>query len=179
MLTYSPNAATAPAPGLANSVLTFATLGAFVTHLRESAKRYGTAIVPPRADTEHIPEDGYDLDVRGIALAAAARIFDFDPGVIALIEDAQFRGCPVHICRARGGAPVMTAATPAVQAMSAPICPTCATSYDPSCYDSCDERACCSNCGTLYRIPGRCRPPADDREHGALGRIQSPQTRGC
>lgn len=186
MLAQSLTAKNPPAPGLANAVLTFAKLGEFVGHLRESAARYGTANVPSTADTEQIPEDGYDLAVAGIALAAAARIFDFDPDIIGLIEDAQFRGSAIHICRARGGAPVMTAATPApsgsdVQAnwtLSAPICPTCATSYDPSRYDSCDERACCSNCGTQYQIPDRFRPPENQLEHGPVDRAQAPQTQG-
>lgn len=184
MLTHKLAADAAPTPGLVRSVLTFAKLGEFVSHLRESAARYGTAIVPPEADPEHIPEDGYDLDVSGIALAAAARIFEFDSDVIALIEEAQFRGCAVHIGRARGGAPVMMAATPspsrsdarAIQAvLSGPICPTCATSYDPSRYDRCDDRACCSNCGTLYRVPDRLRPLEDQLEHRPVGQVQSSQ----
>ncbi len=183
MLAHSPTAKNTSAPGLVNAVLTFATLGKFVSHLRESASRYGTAIVPSKADSDHIPDDGYDLDVAGIALATAARIFDFDCNVIALIEDAQFRGRPVHICRARGGAPVMTAAnrgrsnsdTQASRTQSAPICPTCATSYDPSRYDSCDERAWCANCGTPYRIPDRFRPPEDQLENGSVDQVQTSQ----
>lgn len=186
MPAHSPTAKNTSAPGLACAISTFATLGKFVSHLRESAERYGTAIVPSKADPDQIPEIGYDLDVAGIALATAARIFDFDCNVIALIEDAQFRGCPVHICRARGGAPVMTAAnrgrsnsdTQVNGTLSAPICPTCANSYDPPRYDSCEERAWCANCGTPYRIPDRFRPPEDQLENGSVDQVPAWQAQG-
>jgi hypothetical protein len=110
MLAQSLTNTSTPEMGTPQAILTFAALGNLVTHLKESAARYGTATVPPAAAREHIPASGFDLDVAGIALATAARIFDFDPKIIALIDDAQFHRRPVHIAPARGGAPVMTAA---------------------------------------------------------------------
>ena len=35
---------------------------------------------------------------------------------------------------------------------TAPICPACATPYDRKHYDFVEDRACCPNCGTHYRI---------------------------
>jgi hypothetical protein len=92
------------------AVLTFAALADFMTHLRANAARYGGALTSARAHPDEIPQDGFDLDVEGIALATAAKIFAFDEGVIALIDDAQYHRRPIHIARTRGGAPVMMAA---------------------------------------------------------------------
>lgn len=49
-----------------------------------------------------------------------------------------------------------------------PICPTCATAYDPSHYDFTEDRACCSNCGLRYRVPDEYVPdiPDDDLDVG-------------
>ncbi|MDF0543866.1 hypothetical protein PX699_16050 [Sphingobium sp. H39-3-25] len=42
---------------------------------------------------------------------------------------------------------------------NAPICPHCATLYDPEQYDDVDECAYCSNCGRAYKIAVEQRPP--------------------
>ncbi|WP_067737346.1 hypothetical protein [Novosphingobium naphthalenivorans] len=61
------------------------------------------------------------------------------------------------------------------KAFSDPICPTCATSYDPSHYDIYEDHACCANCGTEYQIPAEYRAlhPEDYLEHGTP---ETPQT---
>ena len=50
---------------------------------------------------------------------------------------------------------------------NAPICPYCATLYDPEHYDEVDECARCSNCGRTYQVAAEHRPqqahtPQDD-----------------
>lgn len=48
--------------------------------------------------------------------------------------------------------------------LTTPFCPTCATTYDPDCYDFGEERACCGTCGTFYRVANEHVPdiPDDD-----------------
>jgi len=38
------------------------------------------------------------------------------------------------------------------KAFTAPICPHCATAYDPKHYDFVEDRACCANCGAHYPV---------------------------
>lgn len=47
---------------------------------------------------------------------------------------------------------------------SGPICPHCATAYDPKHYDFVEDRACCSNCGALYRVSDDHVPDIPDDE---------------
>src|SRR3546814_15886380 len=42
---------------------------------------------------------------------------------------------------------------------NAPICPYCATLYDPEQYDEVDECARCSNCCRAYQVAAEHRPP--------------------
>ncbi len=45
---------------------------------------------------------------------------------------------------------------------NAPICPVCATPYDPKHYDFDENRACCSNCHTHYDVPADHVPDIPD-----------------
>lgn len=45
---------------------------------------------------------------------------------------------------------------------TAPICPCCATLYDPQHYDFVEDRACCSNCHTFYQVPADQVPDIPD-----------------
>ncbi|AGH51917.1 hypothetical protein G432_21190 (plasmid) [Sphingomonas sp. MM-1] len=45
---------------------------------------------------------------------------------------------------------------------NAPICPYCATLYDPEQYDEVDECARCSNCCRAYLVAAEHRPPQPD-----------------
>lgn len=47
---------------------------------------------------------------------------------------------------------------------SGPICPHCATSYDPEHYDFVEDRAVCSNCGTLYQVHADHVPDIPDED---------------
>lgn len=50
---------------------------------------------------------------------------------------------------------------------NAPICPHCATLFDPACYDDIDECATCSNCGRAYKVAATHRPqPPEDGQTG-------------
>lgn len=50
---------------------------------------------------------------------------------------------------------------------NAPICPHCATLFDPECYDEVDECATCSNCGHAYKVAANHRPqPPEDGQTG-------------
>ncbi len=61
------------------------------------------------------------------------------------------------------------------KAFAAPICPTCATSYDPRHYDIYEDHACCPNCGTEYHVPAEYRAlhPEDYLEYGVA---KTPET---
>lgn len=52
----------------------------------------------------------FRADVSGYALAAMARTFDFDAGVIAVLDHAQVERCPVLATPARGGAATLACA---------------------------------------------------------------------
>ncbi len=50
---------------------------------------------------------------------------------------------------------------------NAPICPHCATLFDPGRYDDLDECATCSNCGRAYKVAASYRPqPPEDGQNG-------------
>jgi len=52
---------------------------------------------------------------------------------------------------------------------NAPICPHCATLYDPEQYDEVDECAICSNCGRSYKVTAEQRPSQpDNSQHEPL-----------
>lgn len=47
---------------------------------------------------------------------------------------------------------------------SGPICPYCATAYDPEHYDFVEDRACCPNCSALYRVGDEHVPDIPDAD---------------
>ena len=61
------------------------------------------------------------------------------------------------------------------KAFAAPICPACATGYDPQHFDIYEDRACCPNCGTEYRVPAEYRAlhPEDYLEYGVAKTLEA------
>lgn len=67
-------------------------LAAFRAYLREEGQRLGLALLDPDLDEERVLALNFEARVCPLALASVARIFEHDEAVIAVIDEAQFRG---------------------------------------------------------------------------------------
>jgi hypothetical protein len=72
------------------ATITPAQLAAFRALLRDTGARLGQMLLEP---DDHDEQDSCALEARvcPLALASMARVFDYDPDVIAVLEEAQFR----------------------------------------------------------------------------------------
>lgn len=67
-------------------------LAAFRAYLREEGERLGLALLDPDCDEERVLALNFEARVCPLALASVARVFDHDAAVIAVLDEAQFRG---------------------------------------------------------------------------------------
>lgn len=67
-------------------------LAAFRALLREEGDRLGIALLDPDSDEDRVLALNFEARICPLALASVARVFDHDPAVIAVLDEAQFRG---------------------------------------------------------------------------------------
>ena len=67
-------------------------LAAFREYLRKEGVRLGLALLDPDADEERTLAYNFEARICPLAIASIARVFDFDTAVIAVLDEAQFRG---------------------------------------------------------------------------------------
>ena len=72
-------------------------LAAFRAYLREQGERFGIALLDPDNDGEQVLALNFEARICPLAIAATARIFDYDEAVIAVLDEAQFRSRRVTI----------------------------------------------------------------------------------
>ncbi|KEQ53745.1 hypothetical protein [Sphingobium chlorophenolicum] len=72
-------------------------LAAFRAYLREQGQRLGLALLDPDSDQERVLALNFEARICPLAIAATARIFDYDEAVIAVLDEAQFRSRRVTI----------------------------------------------------------------------------------
>lgn len=72
-------------------------LAAFRAYLREEGERLGLALLDPDSDEERVLALNFEARICPLALASVARVFDHDPAVIAVLDEAQFRGRRITI----------------------------------------------------------------------------------
>ena len=72
-------------------------LAAFRAYLREEGERLGLALLDPDRDEERVLALNFEARICPLALASVARVFDHDPAVIAVLDEAQFRGRRITI----------------------------------------------------------------------------------
>lgn len=72
-------------------------LAAFRAFLREQGERLGIALLDPDTDEERVLALNFEARICPLAIAAIARVFDYDQTVIAVLDDAQFRGRRVTV----------------------------------------------------------------------------------
>ncbi|KKW90316.1 hypothetical protein [Sphingobium chungbukense] len=75
------------------AVITARQLATFRRYLRAEGDRLGIALLDP----DEYLGNSFEVRVCPLALAAVTRPFDHDPAVIAVIEEAQFRGRRVSV----------------------------------------------------------------------------------
>ncbi|KKI19792.1 MULTISPECIES: hypothetical protein [Sphingomonas] len=81
-------------------------LAAFRTFLREESARCRAVLLDPDAPEDEYLSYHFEARVCPLALAAIARIFDFDADVISVVEEAQFRCRRVSVWRDEGAATI-------------------------------------------------------------------------
>lgn len=74
-------------------------LAAFRTFLREESTRCRAVLLDPDAPEDEYLSYHFEARVCPLALAAIARVFDFDTDVIGVVEEAQFRCRRVSVWR--------------------------------------------------------------------------------
>lgn len=67
-------------------------LAAFRRYLRDEGQRLGLSLLDPDADEERVLAYNFEARICPLAIAAIARVFDHDQAVIAVLDEAQFRG---------------------------------------------------------------------------------------
>jgi len=75
------------------AVITARQLAALRRYLHAQSERIGVALIEP----DEVLGDCFEARVCPLALASVTRLFDHDPAVIAVVEEAQFRGRRVSI----------------------------------------------------------------------------------
>ena len=81
----------------------------FLGLLETQARRLDLDLVGGRDDLETMLAHGFVACVDPLPLAAIARIFDYDLAVIALVDEAQYRGSKVATWRESPAAPIRMA----------------------------------------------------------------------
>lgn len=78
------------------AVITARQLAALRRYLRSEGNRIGTVLLEP----DEVLGDSFEARVCPLALAAVTRLFNYDPAVIGVVEEAQFRGrrISIHHC---------------------------------------------------------------------------------
>lgn len=66
-------------------------LAAFRAYLREQGERLGIGLLDTDSDQERVLALNFEARICPLAIAANARIFDYDEAVIAVLDEAQFR----------------------------------------------------------------------------------------
>lgn len=74
-------------------------LGAFQRYLRAEGDRLGIVLLDPDALDEDYLSYHFEARICPLALASVARVFDHDADVLAVLEEAQFRGRRVMVYR--------------------------------------------------------------------------------
>ncbi|ARR57846.1 hypothetical protein HY78_30620 (plasmid) [Rhizorhabdus wittichii DC-6] len=74
-------------------------LAALRTYLREESVRIGTVLLDPDAAEDAFLSYHFEARVCPLALAALAKVFDFAPDVISVVEEAQFRSRRISVYR--------------------------------------------------------------------------------
>lgn len=72
-------------------------LAAFRAYLREQGQRLGLALLDPDSDEERVLALNFEARIGPLAIAATARVFDYDEAVIAVLDEAQFRSRRVTV----------------------------------------------------------------------------------
>ncbi|WP_210358967.1 hypothetical protein [Sphingomonas beigongshangi] len=85
--------------GSPTAVITARQLAAFRTFLRREGERIGTVLLDPDADKGAFLCYRFEARVCPLALASIARLFDYATDVIAVVEEAQFRGRRASVFR--------------------------------------------------------------------------------
>ncbi len=81
-------------------------LAAFVATLTHAAAFNSTAMLYPDYGTTDDAIFSLEARVCPLAMAAVTALFDHDPAVIAVVDEAQYLGRRVRISRIRHGAPI-------------------------------------------------------------------------
>lgn len=84
------------------AIITARQLAGFRRFLRSAGDRLGIALLEP----DEYLGDSFEARVCPLALAAITRPFDHDPAIIAVIEEAQFRGRRIAIHHCPGDAQI-------------------------------------------------------------------------
>lgn len=84
-------------------------LAAFRNFLREEGERIGIHLLDPDFADDDYLSYRFEARICPLALAAVARVFDFQTDVITVIEEAQFRSRRVSVYRAEGTGPITLA----------------------------------------------------------------------
>jgi hypothetical protein len=85
-------------PG-AGATITARQFAAFRAFLRAESARMGSELLDSVRMDKEFPADSFDARVCPLALATVAEIFDHATDVIAVVEEAQFRGRRVRVHR--------------------------------------------------------------------------------
>ncbi len=85
------------------AVITARRLSAFRRYLRAESDRLGHALIVPDA----MISDHFEARVCPLALAAVTAVFDHDPAVISVIEEAQFRGRRIVVTHSADAAQII------------------------------------------------------------------------
>lgn len=76
-------------------------LAGFRAFLRDESARLGTLLLDPDASRDVFLSYHFEARVCPLALAAISAVFDFQPDVIGVVEEAQFRCRRVRVYRAQ------------------------------------------------------------------------------
>ncbi|MCJ2180159.1 hypothetical protein [Novosphingobium album (ex Hu et al. 2023)] len=74
-------------------------MGALREVLAENGERIGTDLIVPEYGNIDAPVFAWEARTAMLAVAAIARCFDYEPGALAIIEEAQFRCRRLRISR--------------------------------------------------------------------------------
>lgn len=81
------------------AVITAPQLGAFQRYLRDEGDRLGIVLLDPDGTDDDYLSYHFEARICPLSLASTGRVFDHDPDALAVLEEAQFRGRRVMVCR--------------------------------------------------------------------------------
>lgn len=84
------------------AVITARQLAAFRRYLRAEGERIGLPLIEP----DEAIADRFEARICPLALAAVTALFDHDPAVITVVEEAQFRGRRISVCHSASDAQI-------------------------------------------------------------------------